>query len=97
MKVLSLSAQPATFVIPANSKASFLLDQGFLTNAYPTLEFSKGKDASILIKYAEALFIPANSPLYGSKGGGYMGNPLIYGKGNRNEVKGKLLQKDALR
>jgi len=83
-------AQAASFTIPANSKADILLDQGFLTNAYPTLEFSRGKDAGIRIKYAEALFVPANSPMYGTKSGGYMGSETINGKGNRNEVKGKI-------
>jgi alpha-L-rhamnosidase len=91
-------AQPARIVIPANTRTTILFDQGFLTNAYPTLEFSKGKDAAILIKYAEALFIPANSQRYGAKGGGYMGSPDIYGKGNRNEVQDKLFlgKKDSL-
>lgn len=42
--------------IPANTEASILLDQTFLTNAYPTLEFSGGKAAGILITYAEALY-----------------------------------------
>jgi alpha-L-rhamnosidase len=91
-------AQPARIVIPANTRAAILFDQGFLTNAYPTLEFSKGNHAAILIKYAEALFIPAHSQRYGSKGGGYMGSPDIYGKGNRNEVLDKIFlgKKDSL-
>ena len=91
-------AQHAPFTIPANSKASILLDQGFLTNAYPTMAFSKGKDAGISLKYTEALFIPANSILYKTNGGGYMGSESIYGKGNRNEVKGKIFlgRKDSL-
>lgn len=41
--------------IPAHSKESILLDQGMLTNAYPTLEVSGGKNASIDLTYAEAL------------------------------------------
>ncbi len=45
-----------TFQIPANSIDTILLDQNFLTNAYPTIEFAKGKGASIRIGYAEALF-----------------------------------------
>jgi alpha-L-rhamnosidase len=91
-------SQPGGIVIPANTRATILFDQGFLTNAYPTLEFSKGKDAAILIKYAEALFIPANSLRYGPKGGGYMGSPDIFGKGNRNEVQDKIFlgKKDSL-
>ena len=45
-----------SFQIPANSSDTILLDQSFLTNAYPTIEFSKGKNANIKIGYAEALF-----------------------------------------
>ncbi len=45
-----------SFIIPANTTATILLDQGFLTNAYPDLIFSGGKSASISIGYAEALF-----------------------------------------
>jgi hypothetical protein len=73
---------PATktaVTIPANTIATLLLDQGFLTNAYPTLIFSKGKDAGISLSYAEALYIPRNEQL---KTGG--------GKGNRNEVEEKI-------
>ncbi|MBN7811860.1 alpha-L-rhamnosidase N-terminal domain-containing protein [Algoriphagus sp. H41] len=42
--------------VPANSKASILLDQTYLTNAYPTFTFAKGKDATVKITYAEALY-----------------------------------------
>jgi hypothetical protein len=45
-----------SFQVPANSTDTILLDQSFLTNAYPTIEFAKGKDANIRIGYAEALF-----------------------------------------
>jgi len=91
-----VTANPIT--IPGNSKATILLDQGYLTNAYPALLFSNGKDASISLKYAEALFIPANAALYGSPRGGYMGSKTISGKGNRNEVQGKVFlgRKDSL-
>ena len=43
------NAFPATktkVTVPANTKATILLDQGFLTNAYPTLVFSAGQDAT---------------------------------------------------
>jgi hypothetical protein len=33
-------AQPSGFIIPANTTATILLDQTYLTNAYPTLSFS---------------------------------------------------------
>ncbi len=90
--------KPASFTVAAHSKVNILLDQGNLTNAYVTLLFSKGKDAGILIKYTEALFIPANSSYYKVKGGGYMGSDKIYGKGNRDEVKEKIFlgKKDSL-
>jgi len=42
-------------VIPANSKATLLLDQGHLTNAYPHLVVSQGKNAVVTLTYAEAL------------------------------------------
>jgi hypothetical protein len=54
---------PASFLatntavnIPANTVATMVLDQTYLTNAYPTLLFSGGRDASISLGYAEALF-----------------------------------------
>ena len=45
-----------SFTIPAHTDATLLLDQSYLTNAYTTIEFSKGLHASIAISYAEALF-----------------------------------------
>lgn len=73
-----------TVTIPANTKATLLLDQTFLTNAYPTLIFSGGKDANIVLTYAEALYTKNQA---GSEE-----------KGNRNEIEGKILigRKDIL-
>jgi hypothetical protein len=81
---------PATqksITIPANTKATFLLDQSFYTNAYPELDFSKGKDAGILLTYAEALFIEKPD-----------GPGKTFKKGNRNEVDGKIIagRKDSI-
>ena len=42
-------------VIPANQKVSILFDQAFNTTAYPELNVSGGKGASVKISYAEAL------------------------------------------
>ncbi|MBT2159865.1 alpha-L-rhamnosidase-related protein [Zobellia barbeyronii] len=42
--------------IPSNKIATFLIDQKYVTNGFPELIFSKGKNASIKIKYAENLF-----------------------------------------
>ncbi|GAB3705434.1 hypothetical protein GCM10027592_37910 [Spirosoma flavus] len=41
--------------VPANTKATFMLDQSYLTNAYPELTVSKGKGAVVTLSYAEAL------------------------------------------
>lgn len=42
--------------IPANSSVKLLLDQTYLTNAYPTVLFSGGKNATIFVGYTEALY-----------------------------------------
>ncbi|MHA8099448.1 alpha-L-rhamnosidase-related protein [Aquirufa aurantiipilula] len=54
---------PSTFpekkndiLIPANSTVKLILDQTYLTNAYPQVTFSGGKGASIALAYAESLF-----------------------------------------
>jgi hypothetical protein len=80
------SAQKSV-TIPANTHASFLLDQSFLTNAYPELDFSKGKDAGISLTYAEALFIEKPD-----------GPGKTIKKGNRNDVEGKIIagRKDSI-
>jgi hypothetical protein len=48
--------QPAAFTLPANTKARLLLDQSYLTTAYPELIVSGGKGAVIELGYAEALY-----------------------------------------
>jgi alpha-L-rhamnosidase len=73
----SFPVSASAFNIPAKTKATLLLDNEFLTNAYITLKFSQGRDAAISLKYTEALYIPA-------------GAGKAAGKGNRNEVKGKI-------
>jgi hypothetical protein len=45
----------ASLIIPASSKTRILIDQDHLTNAYPVLAFSKGKESQIKITYAESL------------------------------------------
>jgi alpha-L-rhamnosidase len=52
----SFPANKSPFTVAANSKAVILLDQSYLTNAYPTLIFSGGKDASLTMEYAESLY-----------------------------------------
>lgn len=44
-------------VFPPNTTITLLLDQNYLTNAYPMLVFSGGKNAQIALAYAEALYI----------------------------------------
>jgi len=42
--------------IPANTKVRVVLDQTFLTNAYPVFQYSKGKGAAVLFTYAESFY-----------------------------------------
>jgi alpha-L-rhamnosidase len=49
-------AKISDLLIPANSKVNIILDHSYLTNAFPNLEFSGGKNATISLRYAEALF-----------------------------------------
>ncbi|CAN5479341.1 hypothetical protein BH10BAC2_BH10BAC2_22880 [soil metagenome] len=80
-------AAKAAVTVPANTKATLLLDQGFLTNAYPTLVFSEGENAGISLSYAEGLYIPQNEKKdWGSE------------KANRNEIEGKIFigKKDSM-
>ncbi|HLH02489.1 MAG TPA: alpha-L-rhamnosidase C-terminal domain-containing protein [Bryobacteraceae bacterium] len=68
--------EPVT--IPAHTHARLLLDQSYLTTAYPELEISAGRGASIRLHYAEALYSRDSS-----------GKHWI--KTNRNDVVGKTL------
>jgi alpha-L-rhamnosidase len=69
-----------SFTVPPNTSVTILLDNGFLTNAYPVLQFGKGKDAHISLGYAEALYIDeGNSKNWKEQNK----------KGNRNEIKEK--------
>lgn len=76
-------------IIPANSSVDLWIDQGVLTNAYPQLDFTGGKDAKIGLTYAEGLY--ENKPLSNTTK-----NPNH--KGNRNEIADKywLGRKDSL-
>lgn len=77
---------PATFpmatrkvTVPANTKATILLDQGYLTNAYPTLVISGGKDAAIAMGYAEGMYAVRK-----------VNQKTVLSKDNRNEINGKI-------
>jgi len=60
----SSGAQPAAgfvegtapLTVPAHAKATVLLDQGFVTNAFPQLTLSGGRGGRVTLAYAEALF-----------------------------------------
>lgn len=67
-------AQAARCTVAAGTKATLLLDQGFLTCAYPELEVSGGRGAKVTLAYTEALFQQSKPRRM---------------KGNRNEVEGK--------
>ena len=43
------------FSVPANTRASVLLDQAHLTNAFPQLTTSGGRGSTVTLRYAEAL------------------------------------------
>jgi hypothetical protein len=73
-------ANKTSFVIPANTTATLLLDQGFLTNGYPSVHFSKGKNAAISMAYAEGLYVEEKDKTDWK---------AQRQKGNRNEIEGK--------
>ena len=81
-------AQPFAVTIPAHSKISFLLDQDVLTNGYPTIRFSGGREALITLGYAESLYIPDTSKNPDTPRS-TLARFRLTGKGNRNEVQGK--------
>jgi alpha-L-rhamnosidase len=72
-------AQKNKLTIPANTHVKILFDQGHLTNAYPVLEFSKGKNASISQSYAEALYVVESGNDWRAQ----------HQKGNRDSIEGK--------
>lgn len=52
----SFPQNPTDIKIEANSNIQILLDQEYLTNAYPTVVFSGGKNSAITLTYAESLY-----------------------------------------
>ncbi len=71
----SFPAAKTPVTIPANTTATLLLDQTYLTDAYLTLNFSNGKNAGISLTYAESPFISLDHGM---------------DKGNRNDIDGKI-------
>ena len=90
----------APLTVPAHTKAEILLDNGVLTNAYFNVKMNGGKDARLAVGYAEALYIPdPNTPPTPSpeqlasipeEFRNFARAPRTVGKGNRNEVDGKI-------
>lgn len=72
-------SQKTKLTIPANAHVKIIFDQGHLTNAYPVLEFSKGKNALIAQSYAEALYIKESGDDWRAQ----------QQKGNRDSIEGK--------
>jgi hypothetical protein len=64
--------------VPPRSHVSLLLDQTYLTTAYPELTVSDGDGSTIELHYAETLYIALSSH----------GKPSV--KGNRNDVAGRI-------
>jgi hypothetical protein len=85
--------QPVSFpgqalTIPAHKTVRLLLDQGYLTNAYPSIVFNGGRHARISLGYAESLYIPDTARNLDTTKNTYARFRIV-GKGNRNEVEGK--------
>jgi hypothetical protein len=55
---VSFPARRTPFKVPARTKARLLLDQNYLTTAYPELTVSGGRGANVTLRYAEALWQP---------------------------------------
>lgn len=55
---VSFPARRTPFEVPAHTKARLLLDQNYLTTAYPELTVSGGQGAHVTLRYAEALWKP---------------------------------------
>jgi hypothetical protein len=49
-----------TLTIPAHARRTLLIDQGYVTLGYPKLTLSGGENASVKVKYSEALYDPEN-------------------------------------
>jgi len=81
-------AVKTAFEIPAHTVATIILDQGFLTNAYPEIIFSGGRQGSVTLTYAEALFIkyPSKGNRNETEGKVFIGRKdSIVSNGSRNQ------------
>ena len=76
------------FEIPAHTEVTIILDQGFLTNAYPEIIFSGGRGEQLSLSYAEALFTkyPAKGNRNETEGKIFIGRKdSIVSNGNREQ------------
>jgi alpha-L-rhamnosidase len=69
------------FAVPANSRVKLLLDQSYLTTAYPEITVSGGAGSTVTLRYAESLYEP-RAP----------GSHAPWLKGDRNQVEGKMFR-----
>ena len=99
-------AGKAPLVVPAGTTAEVLLDNGVLTNAYVRMDFSGGRGAIVKLGYAESLYIPAEQQKEPEIPAGFSLDdispevlaeyartprvPSVVGKGNRDEIEGKV-------
>jgi len=73
--------QAHAFTVPAHATAKLLLDQSYLTTAYPELTVSGGQGSTVTLRYAESLYEP-QAP----------GDHRLPLKGNRDEIEGKVFR-----
>jgi hypothetical protein len=77
----SFPAKPADLRIPANTKARILLDQNWLTTAYPELIVSGGRGATVNLHYAESLWVSGKREKGNRdevEGKTFFGNPDVF-------------------
>jgi len=77
----SFPAAPADLRIPANTEARILLDQNWLTTAYPELIVSGGRGALVSLHYAESLWLPGKREKGNRdevEGKTFFGNPDVF-------------------
>jgi alpha-L-rhamnosidase len=77
----SFPEKPANLLIPANTKARMVLDQNWLTTAYPELIVSGGRGATVNLHYAESLWVKGKREKGNRdevEGKTFFGNPDVF-------------------
>ncbi len=85
----SLYSSKKSITIPPNKIVTILLDQTFLTNAYPTIVFSGGTGSGLSLSYAESLFstYPSKGNRNETDGKTFIGRmDSIISNGKRNQT-----------